>query len=103
MTRKNRSFMALKDILADLFQSSEVAIQAEDLEIWRVWDEAMGQDVAPHARPWRIREGTLRVVVADSIRLQDFSFRETELRDRLNRALGENSVRRMEFRLGHSH
>lgn len=91
---------SLKDILSTLFHEGPLPFRIEDAEIWKVWEDAVGPAVAQNARPDRIRNGELRVVVSDPIWLQELQFLEAEIRERLNQSLNRHAVRKLVFRKG---
>lgn len=96
---KKQTFTPLKDIIAALLGGTELAFNPEDGMIWRVWDEVAGETVARCAQPLWIKNGHLRISVSDPIWLQELSFMEETVRERLNERLGRKAVRKIEFRL----
>jgi predicted nucleic acid-binding Zn ribbon protein len=57
------------------------------------WDAAVGPTIARHARPLRLRRGTLVVGVDGAAWMQELQFLKHELRARLNARLGRPVVR----------
>jgi predicted nucleic acid-binding Zn ribbon protein len=89
----------LKDILAELLKSADLPFNPEDGLIWRVWDEVVGEAVARNAQPLWVKNKRLRIKVSDPIWLQELTFMEENMRNRLNARLGRKAVERIEFRL----
>ncbi|HSF33240.1 MAG TPA: DUF721 domain-containing protein [Candidatus Tectomicrobia bacterium] len=72
-------------------------LKAEQLTV--LWPKLVGPTVAKVAYPAQFRSGTLFIDVADSIWMQELKFRERELIERLNEAVGEPLVRRLFLQL----
>jgi hypothetical protein len=64
-----------------------------------LWPKLVGPIVARVAYPAHFRGGTLFIDVADSVWMQELKFREGELIERLNEAIGEPLVRRLFLQL----
>jgi predicted nucleic acid-binding Zn ribbon protein len=96
---KPPTLTSLKEIIADLLGSTNLPFNPEDATIWRVWDEVAGETIARNAQPLWIRNGRLRVKVSDPIWLQELSFMEETIRNKLNERLGRKAVEKIEFRL----
>lgn len=77
------------ELLASALQGTPAAQRLREAEIWRIWDEAVGPQIASRARPAAIRNGILTVAVASAPWLQQLNFLKAELRSKLNALLGE--------------
>jgi predicted nucleic acid-binding Zn ribbon protein len=89
-------------ILDSLFKKQGIE---EPIRVHRAlldWDRLAGQAVADHAQAAYIEHGTLIVEVESPAWMHRLQMQEGELRDRLNRHLGEEIIRRIRFRLGSS-
>lgn len=64
-----------------------------DFTLWTRWSELVGDPLARHAHPVRLRRGVLVIHVDDSLWMQELQFLKQELRERLNAALGRPVVR----------
>jgi len=96
---KKTTLTPLKDILSELLGSADLPFNPEDGLIWRVWDNVVGEAVARNAQPLWVKDRRLRVKVSDPIWLQELSFMEESLRNKLNDRLGRKAVEKIEFRL----
>ena len=96
---KNPTLTPLKEIITDLLGSTNLPFNPEDATIWRVWDEVAGETIARNAQPLWVKDGRLRVKVTDPIWLQELSFLEETMRNKLNERLGRKAVQKIEFRL----
>jgi predicted nucleic acid-binding Zn ribbon protein len=99
MAERKGSLTSLREILDRMLKNGGLPFEIEDARIWQVWEKAVGVAVARHARPIWIKQGLLRVGVSDPIWLQELSFQEGEIREKLNRALAKEAVKAVEFRL----
>jgi predicted nucleic acid-binding Zn ribbon protein len=97
--RKKDSLTPLRDILSALLSDSKLPFNPDDATIWKIWDEVVGPGIARNAQPLWIKDRRLRVKVSDPIWLQELSYLEASLREKLNARLGRQAVERIEFRL----
>jgi predicted nucleic acid-binding Zn ribbon protein len=66
-----------------------------------VWESAVGKQIAARAQPTVLSAGTLHVLVQDHRWRDQLDAARTFLIERLNRALGGESVRALQFGLAH--
>jgi len=97
--QRKDSLTPLKDILSALLADSKLPFNPQDAMIWKVWDEVAGPAIARNAQPLWIRDRRLRVKVSDPIWLQELSYLETDVRQKLNARLARQAVDKIEFRL----
>jgi hypothetical protein len=71
-----------------------------EYRVWDVWEEAVGEALARKACPTKIQNGTLFVMISNSILVQELQFAKATLRDRLNQKLGAPVVRDIRFVIG---
>ena len=62
-----------------------------------VWDEVVGPDIAGHTVGMGVRSGELNVHVDSHAWAAQLTLMSEQLKDRVNTALGENSVRSIRF------
>jgi predicted nucleic acid-binding Zn ribbon protein len=65
--------------------------------LFEFWGEAVGREVAAHARPQVIRGAVLQVEVTDSVWMQQLQFQKGLLLEALNRRLGEEGLADIRF------
>jgi hypothetical protein len=65
--------------------------------LFEFWDEAVGREVAAHARPQVIRGSVLHVEVTDSVWMQQLQFQKGLLLEALNLRLGEEGLADIRF------
>jgi predicted nucleic acid-binding Zn ribbon protein len=88
------------ELIAAVFQGTPAAQRLREGAIWQVWQNAVGAQIASRARPTAIRNGILTVVVASSPWLQQLNFLKSELRNKLNAALGEELIKDIYLKAG---
>ncbi len=100
MKKDKHSLTSLKDIIGNLLGNGSLPFNPKDADIWNYWDEVVGAAISKNIRPFRIKNGVLRVTVSDPIWLQELQFIEESIREKLNGKLGRKAVKRIEFRVG---
>jgi hypothetical protein len=100
MNPKRGDLVHLKDIISAIFSDSKLPFNPDDARIWQEWDDVVGDPICRHARPAWVKEGRLRVKVTDPIWLQELDFLGENIKDRLNKRLGREAVKKIEFRVG---
>ena len=100
MTSKTKSFTHIKEIIENIFATSALPINHDDVSIWKTWDVVVGEKIAQHARPSQIKKGVLLVKVTDSVWLQELEFMAESIRQGLNRELKREAVKKIRFRVG---
>ncbi|MBW1786354.1 MAG: DUF721 domain-containing protein [Deltaproteobacteria bacterium] len=100
MGRKQDNLTPLKDVISCLFQEGNLPFNPDDARIWEVWEDAVGEAIAGHARPAWIKQGNLRVEVVEPIWLQELAYMEEDIRAKVNLKMGRCAVEKIEFKLG---
>ncbi len=100
MKKNDQSLMPLKDIISNLLSNTDLPFNPDDSRIWEVWEEVVGPAVAKNAQPSWIKNGRLRVSVSNSVWLQELEFSGENIKERLNRMLEREAVRKITFRIG---
>jgi hypothetical protein len=62
------------------------------MRLLRVWDEALGPELAPHCRPEGIRRGVIQARVADSAWMQRLQMEKPGILRGLRKALEEEEI-----------
>jgi hypothetical protein len=71
-----------------------------EYRVWEVWEDVVGGALARKARPAKIQNGKLFVIVSNSALMQELQFAKATLRERLNEGLGAAAVRDIMFVIG---
>ncbi len=64
------------------------------------WADAAGEFVAAHSRATAVRRGKLEVLVANSTLAQELTFRKPALLESLRKALPDEKIGDLRFRVG---
>jgi predicted nucleic acid-binding Zn ribbon protein len=72
-----------------------------ETEIIKVWNRLMDPNVARHAQPTGLHNGTLFVTIDSSVWLDEIvRYRRKEILDRLQHSFGRDKVKRISYRVG---
>jgi hypothetical protein len=96
----HKGFTHIKDIINNIMVTSALPIDFDDIKIWNVWDNVVGETISRHARPSKIQKGVLTVKVSDSVWLQDLKFQAEAIRQSLNLELKNEAVTKIKFKVG---
>ncbi len=88
----------IKKVLARTLQGLGIEKKVKEGKVFEVWEEAVGKKVASHTRPQRIKGGRLFVGVSDSAWLQELSFLKENIIKKINKRLGEETVKEIFFK-----
>lgn len=88
------------DILSGLIPQLTNTAKWREYQVWRVWEEVVGEALARKARPSRIQNGKLFVTVSSSVLMQELQFAKARIRDGLNKKLGAGTVKDLQFFMG---
>ena len=100
MQKPRKELTPIGDIISDLLTDGTLPFNPDDVDIWEVWDEVVGESFLGTTRPSGIRDKRLRVTVSNSISLQELKFHESAIKEKLNDKLGRHAVDKIEFRVG---
>ena len=99
--RKTRTkFTPIGEVIENILQQHRPAITESMLVVWELWESAVGPEIAANARPAAVNGGLLLVHVSNSTWRHHLRFFEQEIIDRLNAAMGEKRVQRLQFKIG---
>ncbi|MDD2336387.1 MAG: DUF721 domain-containing protein [Geobacteraceae bacterium] len=87
-----RSPSALSKILADSFRGKPLEKRLGEVEIWRIWGQVVGAQIAAKAQPSRFTNGVLTVVVISASWMHQLNFMKRDIAERLNEKLGNKLV-----------
>ena len=88
-------------LVAGVLKGLRLERRQAEAEIVKVWNHLMAPDVAGHAQPAGVWNGTLFVNVDSSVWLSEIvRYRRREILDRLRHSFGPEMIKRISFRLG---
>jgi hypothetical protein len=72
-----------------------------EIEIIKVWNSLLDPNIAAHAQPANLHNGTLFVNVDSNVWLSEIvRYRRKEILDRLQHSFGKNYIQKISFRVG---
>lgn len=97
---RQKEFAHIGGVLTNVLGGFRKRPEGDMTELWERWAEAVGPAVAENARPAAVKGRVLTVNVASSAWMQQLQFLKADLIAKLNRALGEERVADIRFRVG---
>lgn len=95
--RARAADQVVSNVLGDLKMDSKRA----EIEIVKVWNSLLDPNIAAHAQPANLRNGTLFVNVDSSVWLSEIvRYRRKEILDRLQHSFGKSYIQKISFRIG---
>ena len=89
------------EVIPGLLKDLKLDSRRAEAEVGKVWNELIDPNVTAHAQPAGVRNGTLFVVVDNSVWLSEIvRYRRKEILDRLQHSFGRNLIQRISFRIG---
>ncbi|MFA5516376.1 MAG: DUF721 domain-containing protein [Desulfuromonadales bacterium] len=92
--------VAVGDLIISLLRQQGLESKIEEYRAWLVWDSVVGPQIAPRARPVRIREGVLEVRVEQAVWMQQLQLMKPQILSRLNTRLGNALIKDIFWRRG---
>lgn len=87
------------ELLAVFLGRPEARQACRVVDMYRVWPEVVGGELAEHARPLGHRDGILRLGAEDPVAMQEMTFAVPEILARVNAWLGQNVFDKVQFDL----
>jgi len=98
---RSRPIKTMDDVMPGVVKRLRLDQRRAEAEIVRVWNSIMDPNVAAHAKPDRMVNRTLCVVVDSNVWLDEIvRYRRKEILDRLHHSFGPELVKKISFRLG---
>ncbi|MDY6863933.1 MAG: DUF721 domain-containing protein [Thermodesulfobacteriota bacterium] len=98
--RKSSGIEPIGKILKRYFNRSDLLKKLDSYEVFLRWDDIVGDKIAAHAKPYRIKGNTLWVVVSNSVWLQELTFLKKEIVKQIQIKLQEKKIKEIYFVLG---
>jgi predicted nucleic acid-binding Zn ribbon protein len=95
-----RNPKAIGDVLSELMARRGYGRVQSAANYDAAWREAAGPLAAKYTRPGLLRRGTLEVVVAHSVLVQELGFQKHAILGALARLLPDEGIENLRFRVG---
>jgi len=89
------------DILTSAFKKRGMALRLEENAVFKLWPDAVGEQIARQTQPDRLHAGTLFVRTTSSVWVQQLHFMKEDIRQKLNHLSGKTAVRDIHFTVGY--
>ena len=91
----------MNKLVPSVMKSLGLEQRLQQSQVFFLWREIVGSDIARHAQPSRLRNGVLMVSVDHPIWLQELSrYHKSLLLQKIKERIGQNAVRNIVFRIG---
>ena len=90
----------LGGILQKALRASKIDVDLNLHRLWKRWADLVGPTISQNARPAAIKGKLLLVHVSSAPWMQELHYLKGELMEKLNSALGKNSVKEIRFKVG---
>jgi hypothetical protein len=88
-------------VIPGVLKNLHIDNRQAEIEVVKVWNNAIDPTIVAHAQPVGLRKGTLFVNVDSSVWLNEIvRYRRKEILDRLQHSFGREFVARISFRVG---
>jgi predicted nucleic acid-binding Zn ribbon protein len=95
------SAKTMSDLMPGVLKTLRLDQRRTEAQIVQMWNSIMDPNIAAHAKPDRLRKGTLFVLVDSNVWLDEIlRYRRKEIMDRLQHSFGRELVTKISFRLG---
>lgn len=91
---------AVGELIPRVLEEVGLGATSTAVALLRVWDSALGEQLAPHCRPDGIRRGVIQARVRDSGWMQRLQLEKPLILARLRNALGPDAFQDLRFRVG---
>jgi predicted nucleic acid-binding Zn ribbon protein len=92
---------AAGSLIPKVFSDFRMEAKRGEIEIVKVWNSLIDPNIAAHAQPAGLRNGTLFVNVDSSVWLSEIvRYRRKEILDRLQHSFGREVIKKISYRIG---
>ncbi len=100
MHYESRDPRPIGDILAELMARGDFARARSEDAYRAAWKEAVGEAAAVYTRTGKLSRGALEIIVANSMLVQEFTYRKADLLKKLQENLPGEKIRGLRFKVG---
>ncbi len=97
---KSKKFSPIGAVIEKVLHQYRPNMDQALLQVWEVWEAAVGKEVAAQARPAAFKGDMLLVHVSNSAWLHHLRYLENDLKAQLNMVLGSEKVRTLKLKIG---
>lgn len=97
---KHKDFVHIRSVIGKVLKKYRSEPDFELTEVWRLWDEAIGEPIAQNARPAAFKGKLLIVHVVSSTWIHQLQFFKNDMKAKLNAAVGKPLIEEIKFKIG---
>ena len=98
--RKRSLLTGLDSVIKDIAHDLKFEDKMEQVMLYRLWKDAVGDAVARNASPVLVRGGVLHVNVTSSVWMQELHFLRDMLLEKINAGLSGTKIKDIRFKVG---
>ena len=98
--RKSKKVVHIRQVLGGVLKACRSDMDVEMIDVWRVWESAVGDVIAGNTRPAAFKGKLLLVYASSSAWIHQLQFLKADLIGKLNAELGRELVSDIKFKIG---
>ena len=98
--KQKATFEHIGGILANVLKTYRRESDGELVQVWRIWDDIVGDVIAQNARPAAFKGKILLVHVSSSTWVHQLQILKKEMIAKLNNAFGKALIEDLKFKIG---
>ena len=98
--RKRSLLTTLDSLLKDVAHDLKFEDKMEQVMLYRLWNEAVGEQIARNASPVLVRADVLHVNVSSSVWVQQLQFLRDTMLEKINANLSGRKIKDIRFKIG---
>ena len=99
MKRKNE-VVHIGSVINKVLKTHRHEFDGDLVQVWNLWDSAVGEAIAKNARPAAFKGKLLLVNVVSSTWMNELIFLKKDIIKKINEALGKELVEEIKFKIG---
>lgn len=98
--KENKGFAHIGNVVGEVLNRCRSESDIGMTEVWRLWESAVGKEIAENACPAAFKGTMLLVHVTSSTWIHELQFLKKDIIKKVNDALGEEQVEEIKFKIG---
>lgn len=98
--RNNEKFSHIGEVLSEVVRQVRRESDSELARIQELWQHGLDPIISENSRPEALKNDILLVNVASSTVIQHLRFLTPQITEQLNRALGDDRIGRIQYKIG---
>jgi predicted nucleic acid-binding Zn ribbon protein len=98
--KKQAGFVHIGRLIDDVLKNYRRESDSELIQVWQIWEGAVGEIIAQNAKPAAFKGRILLVHATSSAWIHQLQFLKKDMIDKLNGALGKPLIDDLKFKVG---